>query len=1170
MFSSFDCSAVINVHREGVLLAPTLNSLSAAKREAARAGYRVEFVVVADNPDQKTLDLCRNWKDADSIHEVGFADLGRSRDFGIKMSSQRHVFMHDADDLFSSNLYRTFFEYRRAGLIQDMAVYHTEFFISFGGENGIRRIIPSDHPDFDPMLLTFDWFFSNKCVVDRELLERFPMPHNDKASGLGNEDWSWAGDTIANGVLHSVLPQTVCFYRVKSAHLSLGATPSMTQRASPLYSADYLLSGAGRRSRPRQPDTSLFATQEQLSVPVYEAMIEQVKFEPLISGNLSRNRWALTSSVRSLHHRAADGARMLLSKLDDRKKVFLFLSERYTRLLPVLIDRFAEMQPLFSPETHQLVIFHESDDDLYADLEIGDPFGSIYLSRRRMLQEFAVPNWFFNRFLVRPIVQHAGGTIIDTGTDLFAGLCEAFFKLVVSQTKRILLAQAEMTADPLLGLPQRRARVRRLLSGSKLYRPWRVHQVDLFGLCGGGGCADETGLSIRFDDDSAEAFLLACLMKRAPALPSPAGFVLERRRARRPRPDAPVPDGVTELLVRAGGGVSEFFVPSARRVVEFYGQPLVVLPQTMQHLRPDGQPTVTWYNFSNPEQVLRELIDRDFRGFKLGLVAHLAGVEMIDRFRKAGSLLKLFDDLCASGEAHLVRTTDPSDSRLAMVDMSGLGEIVSDFEAESRDAPSPAAALLGKFGVALTGSDYLSALRSARNVAQVEAYLSHWQPRREAMVDGAKPWLSETLAASHDRPPIADWQSDMWLPTTRFSVLPHVAERVEVESLTAAARQASFLPTTLQDFLNILSRTANVPVPPADLRLNWGGAQNTHRARLMERLAELGRAAAGGSFVVMPWLEAGGAELVGTMHFRAWQAAGVRNCRFVLTDRSTIVPKHEELREHTINLPELVEEITGRPYGSLGLEERQGFLAEFFRHARPRHVLYVQSYIGTLLLTRQRFGDVVQYAMFCSHVDGNGKISGYQTMIPEFDRHVDQYVPDNTPFAREIIEMYGLEPQRVATLLYPPDPTRASELGGEHFGDPSSRDVLWASRLDYQKNPAMILAVAAQMPELTFHVYGRRVMKDVEFNENDLPPNVIFHGGFTSQKDLMCRRYLGFLYTPRFDGMPLILLDMGSAGLPIVSPKVGGIPDFLGPDWPYVEDGEAPEGYVEALERYPT
>nr|WP_281351622.1 glycosyltransferase family 4 protein [Propylenella binzhouense] len=166
--------------------------------------------------------------------------------------------------------------------------------------------------------------------------------------------------------------------------------------------------------------------------------------------------------------------------------------------------------------------------------------------------------------------------------------------------------------------------------------------------------------------------------------------------------------------------------------------------------------------------------------------------------------------------------------------------------------------------------------------------------------------------------------------------------------------------------------------------------------------------------------------------------------------------------------------------------------------------------------------------------------------------------------------MYGLEPQRVATLLYPPDPTRASELGGEHFGDPSSRDVLWASRLDYQKNPAMILAVAAQMPELTFHVYGRRVMKDVEFNENDLPPNVIFHGGFTSQKDLMCRRYLGFLYTPRFDGMPLILLDMGSAGLPIVSPKVGGIPDFLGPDWPYVEDGEAPEGYVEALERYPT
>ena len=54
---TYHASAVINLHREGLLAKPSFNSLFAARDAAAKAGFRVEFIAVADRADAPTQAL---------------------------------------------------------------------------------------------------------------------------------------------------------------------------------------------------------------------------------------------------------------------------------------------------------------------------------------------------------------------------------------------------------------------------------------------------------------------------------------------------------------------------------------------------------------------------------------------------------------------------------------------------------------------------------------------------------------------------------------------------------------------------------------------------------------------------------------------------------------------------------------------------------------------------------------------------------------------------------------------------------------------------------------------------------------------------------------------------------------------------------------------------------
>ena len=99
-------------------------------------------------------------------------------------------------------------------------------------------------------------------------------------------------------------------------------------------------------------------------------------------------------------------------------------------------------------------------------------------------------------------------------------------------------------------------------------------------------------------------------------------------------------------------------------------------------------------------------------------------------------------------------------------------------------------------------------------------------------------------------------------------------------------------------------------------------------------------------------------------------------------------------------------------------------------------------------------------------------------------------------------------------------------------------------------------------------MYGRQVLGDEQINWENMPDNVENSGEFFNINELPIEQCFAFLYTSKFDGTPNILLEIGSRGLPIVTPNIGGIAGFLGEQWPlYVDGPEDVDSYVAHLKK---
>lgn len=223
-----------------------------------------------------------------------------------------------------------------------------------------------------------------------------------------------------------------------------------------------------------------------------------------------------------------------------------------------------------------------------------------------------------------------------------------------------------------------------------------------------------------------------------------------------------------------------------------------------------------------------------------------------------------------------------------------------------------------------------------------------------------------------------------------------------------------------------------------------------------------------------------------------------------------------------------------------------------------RHVWEVVCRYGLAVTQRTR----IFASIYCDDFDHFGQPVGFaRQYLPDCYRLLTKVFSDNNAFPALLCQTYGYKPELFHVLK---NPVVASLLVAG-VRAPVGRRVLWAGRLDRQKRPDLLLAIAMAMPDVEFHVYGDAVLdyKTGVIDRLGRLKNVRMLGGFDGAESLPFAEFPVFLYTSQWDGTPNIVVAAALASIPIVASCVGGVGDIVSNERGYpVADIECVELYV--------
>lgn len=257
-------------------------------------------------------------------------------------------------------------------------------------------------------------------------------------------------------------------------------------------------------------------------------------------------------------------------------------------------------------------------------------------------------------------------------------------------------------------------------------------------------------------------------------------------------------------------------------------------------------------------------------------------------------------------------------------------------------------------------------------------------------------------------------------------------------------------------------------------------------------------------------------------------------------------------------------------------ERKIRILLDLVRGLRPGKLININSNLGWHLT--HTFGKQlsawmeIYFYLFCWDRDFKGNKGGYpiQWFLPTFN-FATKVFTDNTVLSAELQNRYCLTDSMKEKIVTLHTPAAQTELNyqkalTERLANTGVRRVFWSGRFDRQKRIDVLFAIANRLPDIEFWVWGKKVLNDSEVGLEAAPENIRFMGTYTSIDDLPIASCDLFLYTSGWDGLPIILIDVASRGIPIVASAVGGVGDLITPQtgWP-IDDYANPDAYCKAI-----
>lgn len=244
-----DITAIIIFHGEKTFAPPAIMSFISGVNFARENGVTVETIAVIDKPDAMTLSLVKDYSDSfNEIAIVQFGDLGESRNYGRSISKGSFISFFDGDDLWGNEWMYKAFTYA-SSLDSATSILHPEVIFYFTADDYYRQSL--DHTprdphgfyfievdsrtiDFDPNAIIFNNLWTANSFAHRSVYEKHPFIKVDRELGYGVEDWLWNAETLARGLSHIVVPDTVHCVRMKSSG-SLSAQNTKESLLPPLH-----------------------------------------------------------------------------------------------------------------------------------------------------------------------------------------------------------------------------------------------------------------------------------------------------------------------------------------------------------------------------------------------------------------------------------------------------------------------------------------------------------------------------------------------------------------------------------------------------------------------------------------------------------------------------------------------------------------------------------------------------------------------------------------------------------------------------------------------------------------------------------------------------------------------------------------------------------------------
>ncbi|HEQ1703802.1 MULTISPECIES: glycosyltransferase [Stenotrophomonas] len=375
------------------------------------------------------------------------------------------------------------------------------------------------------------------------------------------------------------------------------------------------------------------------------------------------------------------------------------------------------------------------------------------------------------------------------------------------------------------------------------------------------------------------------------------------------------------------------------------------------------------------------------------------------------------------------------------------------------------------------------------------------------------------------------------------------AKSTDSNASTYGIASAPTMPVWLQDEMRALASIEPELLPPGSGVERYAFYSVPMDTRQGEVYAALSDAIGGEPYthaLLVPWLKPGGADRGILYHASAIAQSDPLARILVLTTEPASSP-------WASRLPAQAQCVDfGNIAASLDFNQQVNVMVRVLLQLRAPTVHLVNSRVGWDAILRHGLA-LTQHSrlfasLFCDDYDQRMNPVGYaRDYLRYCYPHLSTVICDNSRYPQIWSRELGI-PRGSFTFIPFPYDGRVAESCGQAISADGARRVLWAGRLDRQKRPDILAAIATRMPDVHFDVYGAQVMSGAavqDFSQLRSLHNVTLHGEFQRLEDVATPDHFAYLHTTAWEGTPTILFDVAAARLPILAPQVGGIVDFL-------------------------